>query len=748
MSAAARLLELYQGREDVFAEFSPGAGHYVPVHRPLTLADLEEHVAGTRAIGVYPIRLDDTVMFGSADVDDEQDLEKARREAEQVRAQLLMMGLSIEETLLSFSGSKGYHVDVFVNRPIAPGIMRRLIGVAAYRAGVTCEVFPKQDSRLSGEKQIGNLIKLPLAIHPKRRQLACILDSHVVKPADAGLVHGIVARLGDAEVASAVKSIELPDPSDPGRRYGPGQREPRITQLARGLNRHGIKADKILEYALEENRERFDPPHPEQYIRDTVADRLKRFSKDRHTATDAALAIRDGEDWALAQASTEGEPVGSPSGQGPTSDMPTVGESWRPVDVAALLAGGIEFPRPTVLERTDGVRLLYDGKEHAFIGPSESLKSMTTQIAASQVLAAGGSVVYADFETAAAYVVGNLVALGAPVEALGDRTRFLYVQPTESTEAGLKTLLAAMGDGAWGLTIIDGVDAAMSQDGKDPNVRKDFAQWRSAFVLPLKRRTAGPLVTIDHPTKAAGANGDAAGAWNKKGLADVQINFEVVKPFGVGTTGMAKLQVNKDRPGGLRQHAEGKQLAVLEITSTGEGERLTYELRPPEKRSTDGEFRPTNLMEKASRFLEEAAEPASQRAVLDGVEGKAEYVRKALARLVTEGYAAQTRGKGNAQLHTSIKPFRESASLRPECVPSASRTHVSGMDRVRPRVPSLGGTRDALTSTLTTASEEGGECVPSCPRCGGPVIEHPSGLWCDACVAFTTPAPAAQTRAW
>ena len=223
---AERLLKLYRGREDVFAHHDPDAGHYVPVHRALTVADLEAHLNGGPAVGIYPIRNDDTVLVGDADIDKAADPQATRADAERVRAELVLMGIRTEATLLSFSGSKGHHVDVFCDQPISPGIMRRLIAVACSRAGVTCEVFPKQDTRLGSEKELGNLFKLPLCHHPKTGNVAEILDHHTVQPESAGLIHGIVAGLRGEELKQAVKTVELPDPSDPERTYSEGQREP------------------------------------------------------------------------------------------------------------------------------------------------------------------------------------------------------------------------------------------------------------------------------------------------------------------------------------------------------------------------------------------------------------------------------------------------------------------------------------------------------------------------------------------
>jgi hypothetical protein len=53
------------------------------------------------------------------------------------------------------------------------------------------------------------------------------------------------------------------------------------------------------------------------------------------------------------------------------SDVPS---SWAPIDLAPILAGRAVVTQPTMLYRSDGACLLYDGKDHAIYGEPESCK--------------------------------------------------------------------------------------------------------------------------------------------------------------------------------------------------------------------------------------------------------------------------------------------------------------------------------------------------------------------------------------
>ena len=79
---------------------------------------------------------------------------------------------------------------------------------------------------------------------------------------------------------------------------------------------------------------------------------------------------------------------------------------------------------------------------------------------------------------------------------------------------------------------------------------------------------------------------------------------EVVSPFGRGREGLAKLFVTKDRPGYVRQFADGgRRVADVRLVSRANGSvELSLE-EPPGGRET---FRPTALMERVSRAVEES----------------------------------------------------------------------------------------------------------------------------------------------
>ena len=176
---------LFSGREAVYARqwVSPtGNAGYTPIHEPLTILVAKNHILGHHTIGVYQLRLDNTVNFIAFDIDiakaalargitDRKVWERQVKEAHNLACRLLDIAASMELPFyLEDSGFKGRHLWLFLERPVPAKAAKRLAeGLAGQLppppAGVHLEIFPKQ-AYVSGEG-LGNLIKLPLGIHRK-----------------------------------------------------------------------------------------------------------------------------------------------------------------------------------------------------------------------------------------------------------------------------------------------------------------------------------------------------------------------------------------------------------------------------------------------------------------------------------------------------------------------------------------------------------------------------------------------------
>ncbi len=332
-------------------------------------------------------------------------------------------------------------------------------------------------------------------------------------------------------------------------------------------------------------------------------------------------------------------------------DAPGPATTWGAVDLSPLLAGEVLDPPPALLRRADDVRLVYGGKLTALNGEPESCKGWAALHVSSQVLAEGGRVLYIDFETDPATIVARLMALGIPASTILER--LCYIRPdeplTDRARADLDPCIAEPPI----VAVIDGVTEGMTLHGLDLRDNADYARFLDLFPRRLARDGAAVLL-LDHVTKDREMRGRfAIGAQHKLAGVDAAFSLEVVRPFGRGCEGLVRLKVTKDRPGHIRQHAASGRVADMHLISTEDGS-VEIRLEPPE--GAEGEFRPTTLMERISRLLENGGE-MNKRQIRAGALGKQAAKDLALERLIAEGYV-ELREDGQAHQHRSVKPYR------------------------------------------------------------------------------------------
>ncbi len=326
---------------------------------------------------------------------------------------------------------------------------------------------------------------------------------------------------------------------------------------------------------------------------------------------------------------------------------PPAHNTWAPADLAAVLAGEYLDPPPTMLVRTDGIALFYDGAVHTVSGESESGKTWLTLIAALQLLQDDRRVVFVDFEDRADRVIGRLLGLGATPEQI--RKNFSYVRPDRPLEDdGRHQLAPHLIDTP--LVILDGVTEAMTMHGYDLNSNADAALFYG--LLPRWIADQGPAVAmIDHVVKDTEKQGRfALGAQHKlAGIDGAAYLVKMIQPFGRGKRGIARVDIAKDRPGHVRGNAHGKVIAEFTLDASGDALVLVAHLMPPghETGRAGDTFEPTILMEKISRAVQ--LNPGlSKKAIEDLTNGKAATKRLAIELLVTRGYIGTkvaTRGR-------------------------------------------------------------------------------------------------------
>ena len=363
--------------------------------------------------------------------------------------------------------------------------------------------------------------------------------------------------------------------------------------------------------------------------------------------------------------------------------------TWQPVDLAPFLDGQRQPVEPDLMPRTDGVCLLYPGAVHSFHGESESGKSLLLQLLAAQLVNDGEPVLFVDFESDPAAIVDRMLTLGATRDAI--RARFHYVQPEvrpDASETDRAAWLAMLGTD-YRLAIIDGVTDALSVFGYGTKENDDITAWMRSMPKAIAARTGAAVAIIDHVTKDTEGRGRFAigGQAKMAGLTGAAYTVSIVEPLGRGMRGTIALRIGKDRPGSIRPHCgpfrktdRTQEAARVIVDDTGPGPTAWTVDRWQQPGASDqpATFRPTALMERVSRFLEDNPE-SSTRHIREQVSGNERAVVDALTALVDERYVDVSDGPRGAKLHTLARSYRQAADPASDAYRGGTSQHVDAV---------------------------------------------------------------------
>jgi len=296
-------------------------------------------------------------------------------------------------------------------------------------------------------------------------------------------------------------------------------------------------------------------------------------------------------------------------------------------------------------------QFLYSGLRHVLSGPPEATKTLIAYDGLLRLAKDGHNVSIVDFEMGPRRAKLMLGELGATPD---DLARILFIAP-ESPPVGALDMVIAWNPA---IVLLDASAGAYLASALDDNARKDAEIFARVWIRPLWVAGIATLV-IDHVTKnAEGRGAFAIGSERKVGQADVHIGLTVgdKKALTRGGHATAEATVHKDRPGFLRRPV----CFYIDIASDPLTHALTVAYRAPEAMPTTekGEQRPTIKMDQVSRWLEKRdGEPASKKAIVDGVGGNAQAAHQAIAILVREGYCTETEGARGAHLISLQHPY-------------------------------------------------------------------------------------------
>ncbi len=322
-------------------------------------------------------------------------------------------------------------------------------------------------------------------------------------------------------------------------------------------------------------------------------------------------------------------------------------------DPAAVLAAAavdlvdvIERGLPDRAFVPGGEPWLLAGKRYLLPAPAGTGKSLLAIIVAVAVVAAGGTVAILDVENGADEYARRLADVlnaredgDAIAAACSERLRY-FEWPALRVTWGPEEWAAALAGAD--LAVFDSSRLMLSAAGLAEDSNDDYSTFVSALLVPLARAGIATVV-LDN----TGHDGDRArGASAKGDLNEVVYVVETGEPFDREQLGHLRLVRRRTRfaelPGELHVPIGGGVYGPVEEA---------------EPAPDSDAFRPTTLMERISEAIE--LEPGlSSTKVLDAVEGKTDWKRKALKLLIAEGYVCVEREGKQTRKHYCARLYR------------------------------------------------------------------------------------------
>ncbi len=130
--------------------------------RKLNDSELKKHLRGKETIGVFAGSLFSKFMCFDADV---PDLEKAKWVTYKLVHSLIDLGIPERYIHISFSGTKGYHIEIFFSSMVSNDLILKLYKIALTKA----DLLEFEDGEIELRPQAGLGVKLPLGINFKNK---------------------------------------------------------------------------------------------------------------------------------------------------------------------------------------------------------------------------------------------------------------------------------------------------------------------------------------------------------------------------------------------------------------------------------------------------------------------------------------------------------------------------------------------------------------------------------------------------
>lgn len=154
---------------------------------------------------------------------------------------------------------------------------------------------------------------------------------------------------------------------------------------------------------------------------------------------------------------------------------------------------------PVILQRTDGVFLLYASRVNGLVGRRGAGKTWLAILATKQVLEAGGRVVYYDMEDKRSAWAGRLRQIGCDIDQHVRDRRVLWMKPG-ALPHDPTPMIEAVG-GHFDLVVFDVMNRLISRLGGNVNDGNAETVWLYNNLFDPLADAGSTVLVLDHPNK-------------------------------------------------------------------------------------------------------------------------------------------------------------------------------------------------------------------------------------------------------
>jgi hypothetical protein len=338
----------------------------------------------------------------------------------------------------------------------------------------------------------------------------------------------------------------------------------------------------------------------------------------------------------------------------PTADP----DSWDEVDLSAALRGDKVRPEPTILRRSDGRYLLYEGQVNYLHGSDGVGKSLVGLFAGIEILAAGGHVIWLDWEDPdETTVIARLLDLGVDHTVIAGQFHYLHPE-TEATPTAVAKVCDLIRRLAARLVVVDSIGEALGIDAVNEDKDNEVTPWFRRVLRPLAA-TGAAVLPIDHGIKSGDNPLHPSGSKRKRAMV-TGAHFLVEAPRPISQEfkgGQLKLTTAKDRHG---NYTRGKPAAIIDVTIYPD-DGWTVHVHPPELAGDTGAQNDLALARAMVRVVKEIEEKTGKPPNMGMLEQSKRVKASNAAKRAAVEYACdldalrETEGKRNARLFSFVK---------------------------------------------------------------------------------------------